>query len=222
MSCNLRIFMDQPTEPIPSGNPSSRRDDRRFGGPKRWACPKGAVRAVAVVMVDILGQHPPQLPAADDHAEELARVAAAPVGYRNRQLWESARNLYNLVATGALDHHQVDRGLLAAAERCGLLTDEPRQTRRTLASARQVGLAHPASPPNTPILTAPNRRHCPHRRVGGTASGPDRNRGDALGRRRPRPARPGPRGGACRHQAEPAPTPTTPQEGAPGWAAHQP
>jgi hypothetical protein len=76
----------------------------------------------------------------------LARVAAAPVGQRNRQLWESTRNLYNLVAVGALDHREVDQGLLAAAERCGLLTDEPRQTRRTLASGRQVGLAHPGRP----------------------------------------------------------------------------
>jgi bifunctional DNA primase/polymerase-like protein len=79
-------------------------------------------------------------------AEELARVAASRTGERNRQLWESARNLYNLVAAGALDHREVDQGLLAAAERCGLLTDEPRQTRRTLASGRQVGLAHPRHP----------------------------------------------------------------------------
>jgi hypothetical protein len=79
-------------------------------------------------------------------AKELARVAIAPVGQRNRQLWESTRNLYNLVATGALDHRQVDRGLLAAAERCGLLAEEPRQTHRTLVSGRQVGLAHPGRP----------------------------------------------------------------------------
>jgi hypothetical protein len=85
-------------------------------------------------------------------AQELTRVATAPVGHRNRQLWESTRNLYNLVATGALDHHQVDQGLLAAAERCGLLGEEPRQTRRTLASGRQVGLAHPRRPP-TPERT---------------------------------------------------------------------
>jgi hypothetical protein len=89
-------------------------------------------------------------------AEELARVAAAPVGQRNRQLWESTRNLYNLVATGALDHREVDQGLLAAAERCGLLTDEPRQTRRTLASGRQVGLAHPGRPQQP---TRPERTH---------------------------------------------------------------
>ena len=36
--------------------------------------------------------------------------------------------------------------MLQAAERCGLLAEEPRQTRRTLASGRQVGLAHPGRP----------------------------------------------------------------------------
>jgi Bifunctional DNA primase/polymerase, N-terminal len=88
-------------------------------------------------------------------AQELARVATAPVGQRNRQLWESTRNLYNLVATGALSEREVQQGLLAAADRCGLLTDEPRQTRRTLTSGRQVGLAHPGRPayPTTPEPT---------------------------------------------------------------------
>jgi Bifunctional DNA primase/polymerase, N-terminal len=91
-------------------------------------------------------------------AEELARVGTAPVGQRNRQLWESTRNLYNLVATGALDHREVDQALVAAAERCGLLADEPRQTRRTLASGRQVGLAHPGRPhqPTRPERTHPS------------------------------------------------------------------
>jgi hypothetical protein len=99
---------------------------------------------------------PDQLPTAADGlgeryvraalAEELARVAVAPVGQRNRQLWESTRNLYNLVATGALIEREVQQGLLAAADRCGLLAEEPRQTRRTLASGRQVGLAHPGRP----------------------------------------------------------------------------
>jgi Bifunctional DNA primase/polymerase, N-terminal len=97
-------------------------------------------------------------------AQELTRVATAPVGQRNRQLWESTRNLYNLVATGALDHREVDQALLAAAERCGLLKEEPRQTHRTLTSGRQVGLAHPgrpsqpASPERTPISPPPPAR----------------------------------------------------------------
>jgi hypothetical protein len=111
---------------------------------------------------------PVQLPAIADRpgdryaraalAEELIRVATAPVGHRNRQLWESTRNLYNLVATGALDHHEVDQALLAAAGRCGLLAEEPRQTHRTLASGRQVGLAHPGRPrqPPSPERTYPS------------------------------------------------------------------
>jgi hypothetical protein len=112
--------------------------------------------------------HPVELPGTDPTpgdryaraalAEELARAAAAPVGQRNRQLWESTRNLYNLVAAGALDHREVDQGLLDAAERCGLLEEEPRQTHRTLASGRQVGLAHPGRPrqPASPERTHPS------------------------------------------------------------------
>jgi hypothetical protein len=100
-------------------------------------------------------------------AEEFARVATAPVGQRNRQLWESTRNLYNLVATGALDYRDVDHSLLEAAERCGLLEEEPRQTHRTLTSGRQVGLAHPGRPRQP---TSPERTHAspipPARAVG--------------------------------------------------------
>jgi hypothetical protein len=45
-------------------------------------------------------------------AAELARVAAARQPGRNNQLWESGRNLYNLVAAGALDAGEVEQGLL--------------------------------------------------------------------------------------------------------------
>jgi hypothetical protein len=118
--------------------------------PRQLQRPRGAVQLPAIA--DGLG---------DRYARaalvgELARVASAPVGQRNRQLWESTRNLYNLVATGALDHREVDHELLAAAERCGLLAEEPRQTRRTLASGRQVGLAHPGRPRQPP---SPERTH---------------------------------------------------------------
>jgi hypothetical protein len=89
-------------------------------------------------------------------AEELARVATAPVGQRNRQLWESTRNLYNLVAAGALHQREVYQGLGKAAERNGLLAEEPRQTHRTLASGRQVGLAHPGRPAQ-PTSPEPSR-----------------------------------------------------------------
>jgi Bifunctional DNA primase/polymerase, N-terminal len=146
------------------------------GHPYQWAAgrdldtPPGQVPAV---LLERLQPHqlqrptgPVQLPTVADGssdryaraalAQELARVATAPVGQRNRQLWESTRNLYNLVATAVLDQREVDQGLLDAAERCGLLEEEPRQTRRTLASGRQVGLAHPGRPAQP---TNPQRHH---------------------------------------------------------------
>jgi hypothetical protein len=146
------------------------------GHPYQWATgrdldtPPGIVSAV---LLERLDRRPPQRPAGPVQrpavgdgpggryaraalAEELARVAAAPVGQRNRQLWESTRNLYNLVASGALHQREVHQGLLAAAERCWLLAEEPRQTRRTLASGRQVGLAHPGRPAQP---TSPDRTH---------------------------------------------------------------
>jgi hypothetical protein len=155
------------------------------GHPYQWAAgrdldtPPGQVPAVLLERLQPRQlQRPPgpvQLPAVADGgsgryaraalAEELTRVAAAPVGQRNRQLWESTRNLYNLVAVGALDHRKVDHGLLEAAERCGLLAEEPRQTHRTLASGRQVGLAHPDRPA---YPTSPERTHAsPPLRVAG-------------------------------------------------------
>ena len=62
-SCDLRVFMDQPTKSILSHNPSDRQDDRWFDGPEWWCLPQGVVRPVAVVMIDVFGQHSPQLPA---------------------------------------------------------------------------------------------------------------------------------------------------------------
>jgi hypothetical protein len=116
------------------------------------------LQRVALVTLSVASDGPGDRYARAALAQELARVAAAPVGQRNRQLWESTRNLYNLVATGALDHGEVDQALLAAAERCGLLAEEPRQTHRTLASGRQVGLAHPGRPrqPASPERTRPS------------------------------------------------------------------
>ncbi len=87
---------------------------------------------------------------------EIARIAGARPpgpgrgGERNQVLWEAARNLYNLVAGGVLDQAEVTAELERAAGTCGLLRDEPRQTMRTLASARQVGLAHPRGIPDRP------------------------------------------------------------------------
>jgi hypothetical protein len=106
-------------------------------------------------------------------AEELTQVATAPKGERNRRLWEAGRNLYNLVAGGALQERQVHQRLLDAAERCGLLADEPRQTHRTLASARQVGLAHPRQLPDRP---SPERHHASPPPAGRDRGEPTRER----------------------------------------------
>jgi hypothetical protein len=65
-SCDLRVLMDQPTESISSHDPPSRHEGRWFAGPERWGLPQGAVRAVAVVVVGVLGQYSLQLPASHD------------------------------------------------------------------------------------------------------------------------------------------------------------
>jgi hypothetical protein len=96
---------------------------------------------------------------------ETARIASARGpsqgrgGQRNQVLWEAARNLYNLVASGVLDEAEVAGELERAAGACGLLRDEPRQTQRTLASARKVGMAHPRGVPERPAGTARGRSH---------------------------------------------------------------
>jgi hypothetical protein len=49
--------MDQPTKAISLHDPSGRRHDNGHAGSERRRLPQGAVRAVAVVMIDILGQY---------------------------------------------------------------------------------------------------------------------------------------------------------------------
>jgi hypothetical protein len=77
--------MDQPTEPIASDHPSSRRQDSWSVGLERWCLPQGAVRAVHVVMVGVLGQHRSQLPASEDQhpVQQLTPNGPYPVGARN-------------------------------------------------------------------------------------------------------------------------------------------
>jgi hypothetical protein len=111
---------------------------------------------------------PTVIPLSDDRAhhryaqaaltQELARVTAAPQGRRNQQLREATRNLCNLVATDALDDHQVHQGSLQAVDRSGLLRDEPRQTQRTLTSSRQIAWP-PTQHPIAPAPTPPMLRH---------------------------------------------------------------
>jgi len=79
--------------------------------------------------------------------QELVNVAQASKGRRNHTLYQAGIRLYSLVAGGVLDRSAVHAGLLAAAESCKLLTEEPAQTYRTLASAERTGLAHPRRVP---------------------------------------------------------------------------
>jgi hypothetical protein len=97
--------------------------------------------------------------------EELTAVAHAPRGRRNHTLYQAGIRLYSLVAGGVLDRHEVEAGLLAAADATRLLTEEPVQTRRTLASAERTGLAHPRGIPTSdrtsrraPMRSSPSQR----------------------------------------------------------------
>jgi hypothetical protein len=77
----------------------------------------------------------------------LAEVARAPRGERNRTLYTAGLRLFSLAAGGILERSQVEAGLLAAAERSGLLREEPAQTRTTIRSAEKVARHRPAGVP---------------------------------------------------------------------------
>jgi hypothetical protein len=77
----------------------------------------------------------------------LVEVVRAPRGERGHTLYRAGLRLFSLAAGGALNHREVEAGLLAAAEAAGVLTEEPSQTRRTLALADRVGSACPAHLP---------------------------------------------------------------------------
>jgi len=83
-------------------------------------------------------------------AQETTAVATAAKGTRNHQLWRSARSLYRLVAGGVLEGTEVERALRDAAERSGLLREEPQATERTLQSAREIGMSQPRGIPLSP------------------------------------------------------------------------
>ncbi len=104
--------------------------------------------------------HPYGQAALDAECAELA--AMPPDSGRNRRLFDAGLRLYSLVAGGVLDETQVDRDLLTAAERCGLLATEAKATRLTLASARRIGMAHPRGVPErsapTPAQQPPATR----------------------------------------------------------------
>jgi hypothetical protein len=82
--------MDQPTEAISSHDPRRRRHDNWLAGLKGRRLRQGAVRAVQVVMVDVLGQYSLQLPASHDQhpVQHLPPNATDPplrIGIRPRR-----------------------------------------------------------------------------------------------------------------------------------------
>jgi hypothetical protein len=117
-------------------------------------------------------------------ARECGELAAMPPDSgRNRRLFDAGLRLYSLAAAGVLDEEQVERELLKAAERCGLLATEVKATRLTLASARRVGMAHPRGVPERSTRPhPPAQRTLPSREVDG---GQDREQQPA----RPTPER---------------------------------
>ena len=180
------------------------------------AVPPGQVPAVLLERLQHHQRQPPtspvQLPAAADGpgdryaqaalAEELARVATTPRGQRNRQLWESTRNLYNLVATGALDHREVDQALWPQPNAAGCSPRNPVRPAAPWPPAVKSAWPTPAAHDSPPAPNAPTPRCLLER----SASEPRRG-GEGHGRRRPAGRLKVSRGWArAAAIAEPAPT----------------
>ncbi len=107
--------------------------------------PRRAERLAPLPSRPVQPGHPYGQAALDGECRELA--AMPPDSGRNRRLFDAGLRLYSLAAGGVLDEEQVERELLKAAERCGLLATEVKATRLTLASARRIGMAHPRGVP---------------------------------------------------------------------------
>jgi hypothetical protein len=96
-SCDLHVLMDQPAKSISPHDRPSRHDNLWLAWSERQL-PQGAVRTMLVVVVGVLGQDRPQLPAAaDEHpVQHLASHGADPslrVGIRPRRPHRRAQYL---------------------------------------------------------------------------------------------------------------------------------
>jgi Bifunctional DNA primase/polymerase, N-terminal/YspA, cpYpsA-related SLOG family len=107
--------------------------------------PRRVNRAAPLPSRPVEPGHPYGQAALDGECRELA--AMPPDSGRNRRLFDAGLRLYSLAAGGVLDETQVERELLKAAERCGLLRTEAKATQLTLTSARRIGMAHPRGVP---------------------------------------------------------------------------
>jgi hypothetical protein len=136
--------------------------------------------------------------------EELARIATAPVGRRNRQLWESTRNLYNLVAPAPLTPARSTRGCSRPRSAVGCWPKSLARPTGPWPQAARLAWPTPAAHDNPPAPNAPTPRR-PH--LLERPASARRKGGEAVGRRWPTSRPDLIRGvGACRRQAEPAPT----------------
>jgi hypothetical protein len=160
--------LDTPLEPVPPALQELLRPPR-------------VERAAPLPSRPVQPGHPYGQAALDGECRELA--AMPPDSGRNRRLFEAGLRLYSLAAGGVLDEDQVERELLKAAERCGLLATEAKATRLTLASARRIGMAHPRGVPERAAHLHPPAQRPPTTR--------ERSRQD----RARQPARPGPERG---------------------------
>jgi hypothetical protein len=115
--------------------------------------PRQAERPAPLPSRPVQPGHPYGQAALDGECRELA--AMPPDSGRNRRLFDAGLRLYSLAAGGVLDEAQVERELLKAAGRCGLLATEAKATRLTLASARRIGMAHPRGVPERSTRTPP-------------------------------------------------------------------
>jgi Bifunctional DNA primase/polymerase, N-terminal len=81
---------------------------------------------------------------------EIDALAMTAPGSRNHALNRASFSLHQLVAGGELDHGEVERRLLMAAEANGLMTDPndgPRKVLATIRSGARAGLQHPRGRP---------------------------------------------------------------------------
>jgi Bifunctional DNA primase/polymerase, N-terminal/YspA, cpYpsA-related SLOG family len=143
--------------------------------------PRRAERPAPLPSRPVQPGHPYGQAALDGECRELA--AMPPDSGRNRRLFDAGLRLYSLAAGGVLDEAQVERELLKAAERCGLLATEAKATRLTLVSARRIGMSHPRGVPERAT-----RPHPPAQR-------PPANRERGSQDRAQQPARPAPERG---------------------------
>jgi putative DNA primase/helicase len=81
--------------------------------------------------------------------QECDAVATTPRGCRNDTLNRAAFNLFQLVAAGELNRNEVIAQLTAAADKCGLITDDgEKAVAATIASGARAGERHPRRAPD--------------------------------------------------------------------------